>query len=75
MSAAPGEKVICQFDEWWNAHGDEYVIAKGERLTVAGTYRVGGALFYHFAEIEDANGYENPGFLSTGFMPLRRLNS
>ena len=70
----PGKKVICQHDEWWNAHGDEYVIAKGERLTVSESYRVGGATFLRFEEIEQTDVAKNPGFLSTGFVPLRRLH-
>lgn len=70
----PGEKVICQYDCWYNAHGDEFVIGLGERLTIRKTYRVAGALFYHFEGIESDDHGNDPGFLSTGFRPLRSLN-
>ncbi len=70
----PGTKVICQYDEWHNAHGDDYVIAIGERLTVRESYRLGGAMFLRFVEIEATDTADNPGFLSTGFVPLRSYN-
>jgi hypothetical protein len=66
-----GDKVVCQYDEWHNAHGEDYVIAVGERLTVRERYHVGGALFLRFVEIEATDTCNNPGFLATGFRPLR----
>lgn len=67
----PGMKVICQSDRWWNAHGRECSLAKGEILTIREIYRVGGAMFYKFEEIEEMDGLEDPGFYSAGFTPLR----
>lgn len=68
----PGERCICQYDEWWNAFGelkDQYTkLMKGDRLTVVGSKRVGGLSFYEFKE--------HPGqlFMHDGFKPLRNLN-
>lgn len=66
----PGERCICQHDDWWNAFGEKkHVLNRGDRLTVAGSVRIGGARFLHFKEVE-----EELYFLETGFVPLRRLN-
>lgn len=65
----PGERCICQYDEWWNAFGDQYtMLSCGDRLTVSGSKRVGGISFYEFRE--------HPGqwFMHDGFKPLRNLN-
>lgn len=66
----PGSKWICQYDEWWNAHGSKSeALHRGMRLTLKETYRLGGALFLRFEETPEDHGY-----LSTGFVPLRALN-
>lgn len=66
----PGERCICQYDNWFNAFGDKCdALMKGTRLTVAGSRRVGGATFYSFKETPEDNSY-----LGTGFTPMRNLN-
>lgn len=65
----PGERCICQHDEWWNAFGDKYTkLMRGDRLTVSGTKRVGGISFYEFAE------HPEQFFMQSGFKLLRNLN-
>lgn len=64
-----GAKVICSEHEWFNAFGETYVLELGRRLTVRGSYRVGGVTFLQFKEIEG-----DSAFMSTGFKPLRSLN-
>lgn len=66
----PGEKCICQYDDWFNAFGETTtVVHRGMRLTVKDTHRVGGCTFLCFEETP-----EDSSFLSTGFKPLRSLN-
>lgn len=72
--AQPGDKVICQHVQWWNAHGDEYTIALGERLTISEIYSIAGAKFYRFAEIEQTDVSQNPGFYSAGFKSLKGMH-
>lgn len=70
----PGTVVICQSNKWYSAHGREYTVNLGERLTISKVYRVGGAMFLKFKEIEVLNDIENPGFLSTGFSSIKNYN-
>jgi hypothetical protein len=66
----PGERCICQYDDWYNAFGDRSeAMSKGMRLTVKGSTRVGGCRFYTFAETPD-----DACYLAEGFKPLRSLN-
>lgn len=66
----PGERCICQHDDWHNAFGDTTnVLHRGMRLTVRGRKRVGGCLFLSFEETPEDN-----FFITTGFVPLRNLN-
>lgn len=58
----PGTKVICEHSEWCSAHGEEYTIAKGERLTVQRVYRLGGVSFFAFEEIGEDKGFWSVGF-------------
>lgn len=66
----PGDKCICQYDEWYPAFegGKAMPLSKGQRLTVRDSIYIGGARFYLFEGIEKAS------YLSTGFKPLRSLN-
>ncbi len=65
-----GEIVICQHEDWYNAHGSNiFKLEVGQKLTINNTYRVGGSLFLKFKEYDDEY-----GFLSTGFTRLRSLN-
>lgn len=66
----PGDKCICQEDNWHNAFGDsDYSVHRGMRLTVTKSYYVGGVKFYSFEETPKGNGY-----MHIGFKPLRELN-
>lgn len=67
---SPGEKCICQEDDWHNAFGDADVsLHVGMRLTVRDTKNVHGTRFYSFDEAPEKNYY-----LCYGFKPLRNLN-
>ena len=69
MIVEPGERCICQYDDWFNAFGDKTtVVSTGMRLTVRGSRRVGGVAFYSFEETPEDN-----YFLPTGFKPMRNL--
>lgn len=66
----PGEKCICQEDEWHNAFGDtDDSVHRGMRLTVVDAKFIGGTRFYAFEETPKGNYY-----LYIGFKPLRSLN-
>lgn len=69
MNVEPGERCICQYDDWFNAFGDKTTaVQTGMRLTVIATKRIAGASFYAFKETPEDN-----FFLSTGFKPMRNL--
>lgn len=66
----PGDKCVCQEDNWHNAYGDEdFSLHRGMRLTVISSVNVGGTSFYSFKEAPEKNFY-----LSFGFKPMRELN-
>lgn len=66
----PGEKCICQEDDWHNAFGeDDFSVHRGMRLTVTDSRHIGGSRFYSFEETPKGNFY-----LYLGFKPLRSLN-
>lgn len=65
----PGEKCICQYENWCCAFGEGVPVSIGQRLTVAGSTRVGGVRFLSFEEMPDHCFY-----METGFKPLRNLN-
>lgn len=66
----PGEKCICQEDEWFNAYGDtDFSVHRGMRLTVTDSMYIAGTRFYSFEETPEGNFY-----LYLGFKPLRSLN-
>lgn len=66
----PGEKCICQYDDWHNAFGEEdFSVNRGMRLTVLDTHNIAGTRFYSFEETPKQNFY-----LHLGFKPLRSLN-
>jgi len=66
----PGEKCICQEDDWHNAFGDQdFSLHCGMRLTVMDSKSVGGMSFYSFEETPSKNFY-----LGIGFKPLRSYN-
>lgn len=66
----PGEKCICQEDDWHNAFGEsDYSVHRGMRLTVSGLRNINGTRFYSFEETPKSNFY-----LHLGFKPLRSLN-
>lgn len=66
----PGEKVICQHDDWHNAFGEgTHVLNVGMRLTLKDTRRFGGLQFFSFEETP-----KEFYFLSTGFKSLKQLN-
>lgn len=62
----PGDKCICQYDDWHNAFGEEdFSVNQGMRLTVLGSINVGGSSFYSFEETPEGN------YMGIGFNPLR----
>lgn len=66
----PGEKCICQEDDWHNAFGDsDHSVHRGMRLTVLDTRNISGTRFYSFEETPKHNFY-----LYLGFKSLRSLN-
>lgn len=66
----PGEKCICQYDDWHNAFGDaDHSVNRGMRLTVLDMRNIAGTRFYSFEETP--KGYF---YLHLGFKPLRSLN-
>ncbi len=66
----PGERCICQENDWHNAFGDtDYSLHRGMRLTVTGSRYIGGVQFYSFDEAPKDNWY-----MYNGFKPLRSLN-
>lgn len=66
----PGEKCICQEDDWHNAFGDsDYSVHCGMRLTVLGSRNINGTRFYSFEETP-----KDYFYLHLGFKPLRSLN-
>lgn len=66
----PGEKCICQEDDWRNAFGDsDHSVHRGMRLTVLDTLNIAGTRFYSFEETPKHSFY-----LYLGFKPLRSLN-
>jgi hypothetical protein len=66
----PGDRCICQEDDWHNAFGDKDVcLSRGMRLTVLDLRNIAGVKFYSFEETPKDNFY-----LYTGFIPLRSLN-
>ena len=66
----PGSKVICQYNDWWNAFGDKNEkIEIGMRLTIKGSRNIGGTSFLEFEEMEPGN-----YFMWTGFKPMKALN-
>lgn len=47
-----GQRVICLFDNWYNAFGDKSeALCAGQKLTVAGGRYIGGTRFLEFEEI------------------------
>jgi len=65
----PGEKAICQHDDWWNAYGDKSLALHcGMRVTVKAGRYVGGT---HFTEFEEV---PNNWYMTEGFRPMRSLN-
>ena len=66
----PGEKCICQHDDWFCAFGEKgHPLHRGQRLTTNGSTTVGGVRFLSFEETP-----EDCFYLATGFKPLRSLN-
>ncbi|HEX9430809.1 MAG TPA: hypothetical protein VF944_10570 [Candidatus Bathyarchaeia archaeon] len=66
----PGERCICQENDWHNAYGDsDYSVHRGMRLTVVNTKLISGTRFYAFEETPKDHYY-----LHLGFKPLRSLN-
>lgn len=66
----PGERCVCQENDWHNAYGDsDYSVHRGMRLTVSGSVNIGGTSFYSFEETPKGNYY-----MYLGFKPLRNLN-
>lgn len=66
----PGEKCICQENEWFNAYGEtSTMVSLGMRLTVSGSVYIAGTRFYTFEETPKDN-----FFLCLGFKPIRNLN-
>lgn len=67
---SPGEKCICQCDDWVNAFGQGTTICPvGARLTVKERRLIGSLRFLSFAELP-----EDHFFLIDGFKPLRELH-
>lgn len=63
----PGEKCICQENDWYNAFGDtDFSVHRGMRLTIKSTRFVAGSQFLEFEETPAGNFY-----MSIGFNPLR----
>lgn len=66
----PGDKCICQEDDWHCAFGDvDIVVHRGMRLRVSESRIICGQRFYTFEETPKGNYY-----LSLGFKPLRSLH-
>lgn len=66
----PGDKCICQYDDWHNAFGEsDFTVHCGMRLTVNDTLNIGGSQFLSFEETPRGNFYYH-----LGFKPLRSLN-
>ena len=66
----PGDKCICQYDDWHNAFGDtDFSVHRGMRLTVSGSKLVNSMKFFSFEETPKDNFYAH-----MGFKPLRSLN-
>ena len=64
-----GDKCIYQYNNWFNAYGDLVMkLNLGDRVTVSGSHRIGGAIFLRFKE------YPEYSFLSTGFKSVKTLN-
>lgn len=65
-----GDKVICQYDEWWNAFGEKQeVLSRGQRFIISETKNVGGTSFLAFEE-----GPKDNFYLFSGFTPMRNYN-
>lgn len=66
----PGDKCICQEDDWHNAYGEEdFSVHLGMRLTVRDSIYIAGTRFFSFEETPKGNYY-----LHLGFRPLRSLH-
>lgn len=66
----PGDKCICQEDDWHNAFGEtDVTVHRGMRLTVVDLLNIAGTRFYSFKETPSDNFY-----MYIGFKPLRSLN-
>lgn len=66
----PGDKCICQEDDWHNAYGEEdFSVHCGMRLTVRDSVYISGTRFFSFEETPKGNYY-----LYLGFKPLRSLH-
>lgn len=66
----PGDRCICQYDDWHNAFGeDDFSVNCGMRLTVLDSRNIGGTSFYSFEETPKDNFY-----MGIGFRPLRSYN-
>lgn len=66
----PGERCICQENDWHNAFGDtDHSVHRGMRLTVVDSTFISGTRFYAFKETPEGNLY-----LHIGFTPLRSYN-
>jgi hypothetical protein len=66
----PGEKCICQEDDWCNAFGESnFSVSRGMRLVVKDSMFVAGTKFLSFEETPVGLFY-----MSIGFTPLRNYN-
>ncbi len=65
----PGEKCICQYDDWHTAFGPIFTLKRGMRLTVVESKFIAGTRFYMFEEVP-----KDCIYLGTGFTPMRSLN-
>lgn len=65
----PGDKVITQHDMWCDSFGNDYTLARGERLTIAEIRNICGQRFLSFDGLP-----EDHFFWAVGFASLRNYN-